>query len=447
MGCRMGAKTWCVLACLWGVAAFVQAQDAGVVLEMRGAGLLHRGQAAPMALGKGQTLRTGDRITTAITGLALVQMTDGARVSVRPGSDLVLKDYNFQPAAPDNKMVIQLVKGGLRTVSGLVAKTGPDASRVETKTATVGIRGTDFDVRLCEADCAAERGAIKQPPRDLLPKASARVLTFRGGAQLVGLDGQARPVVEGAPVYPGDRVETAPMAQLTLALRDGGLVVLDAATHWHLDDFVHDPSNPTESRLVARVTTGSVRVMGGPQMTDRGLLLVMPAASVRLGRAGVDVACQGACDGVGTQDGLAVFAWQGGATVEPRTGPAAVLVEGQGVVLRGGTQAAQNTGLVGLPDVAQLTVPGVWFGQSAVDQGAEGLWVVVREGHVALQGQQGTLHLGKGEAGVLRNDGALQRPQQWPLVLEFDRTPHPGATGFALQDLLGRSGALSNQCR
>jgi hypothetical protein len=103
--------------------------------------------------------------------------------------------------------------------------------------------------------------------------------------------------------------------------------------------------------------------------------------------------------------------------------------------------------LPGLPDLDTLQVPKALFGQSPVDQGGEGLWVAVRDGHVALSGGQGILHLGKGEAGVLKNDGALVRPTQWPLVIEFDRTPHPATAGFALQDLLGRSGVLSNQCR
>jgi hypothetical protein len=448
MGLFMTGRLCWLVGLLGGLLASVHAQDAGTVLEVRGAGLLYRSQGgAPVALGKGQSLQTGDRLTTAPTGLALVQMSDGARVSIRPGSDMVLKDYRFQPAATDNRMVVQLLKGGLRSVSGLVAKTGPDAARVETKTATVGIRGTDFDVRLCERDCAAERGAIRQPPRDMVPKASARVLSFRGGVQLQGADGVARPVVEGSPVYPGDRVETGGGAQVILALRDGGVVVLDATTRWHLDDFVHDPAQPTESRLVARVLSGAARVMGGPQMAERGLTLVTPAAAVRLGRSGVDVACQGSCDGASQNDTLTVFAWKGGVAVQPNGANETPLAEGQGVLLRGGAGAPHAAPLAGLPNVETLQVPTTLFGQAAVDQGGEGLWVAVRDGHVALQGNQGTLHLGKGEAGVLRNDGALVRPTQWPLVIEFDRTPHPATSGFALQDLLGRAGVLSNQCR
>lgn len=444
----MTGRLWCCLGLLVGWASAVQAQDAGVVLEARGAGLLYRAQGgAPVVLGKGLAVQTGDRLTTAPTGLALVQMSDGARVSIRPGSDVVLKDYRFQPAAADNRMVVQLLKGGLRSVSGLVAKTGPDAARVETKTATAGIRGTDFDVRLCEQDCANERAAIRQPPRDMAPKASARVLSFRGGVQLQGLDGLARPVVDGTPVYPGDRVETGDGAQVTLALRDGGVVVLDSATRWQLDDFVHDPDRPSESRLVAKVSAGTVRLMGGPQTAEQGLTLVTPTAMVRMGRSGVDVGCQGTCDGAGQGDTLTVFAWKGSATVQPQGGGTTPLAEGQGVVLRGASGAPHGTPLPGLPNLDTLQVPTALFGQSPVDQGGEGLWVAVRDGHVALSGGQGILHLGKGEAGVLKNDGALVRPTQWPLVIEFDRTPHPATAGFALQDLLGRSGVLSNQCR
>ena len=48
-----------------------------------------------------------------------------------------------------------LFKGGVRVVAGLIAKLFPNAARLTTPTDTVGIRGTDFDARLCGTDCAA----------------------------------------------------------------------------------------------------------------------------------------------------------------------------------------------------------------------------------------------------------------------------------------------------
>jgi hypothetical protein len=43
-------------------------------------------------------------------------------------------------------MLVRLGRGSLRMITGLLGKAHPDAVRVETQTATIGIRGTDFIV-------------------------------------------------------------------------------------------------------------------------------------------------------------------------------------------------------------------------------------------------------------------------------------------------------------
>ena len=50
----------------------------------------------------------------------------------------------------------KLVKGGLRAVDGLIGQTTPQNYGVETPVATIGVRGTAFDVRYCGDDCIDE---------------------------------------------------------------------------------------------------------------------------------------------------------------------------------------------------------------------------------------------------------------------------------------------------
>ena len=59
-----------------------------------------------------------------------------------------------QPGRSDS-LVMNLLRGGLRVVTGAISKRGT-AARLSTPTATVGIRGTDFDARLRADDCRAE---------------------------------------------------------------------------------------------------------------------------------------------------------------------------------------------------------------------------------------------------------------------------------------------------
>jgi len=130
------------------------AAPAGEVEFSRGVGFAQQSGQAPRTLGKGLVLQEGDRLTTSDGGSAIVRLSDGTRMTVRPNSELLLQQVQYQPAATDNSLVMQLVRGGLRAVTGLIAKSSPNAARIQTSTATIGIRGTDFDARLCAKDCA-----------------------------------------------------------------------------------------------------------------------------------------------------------------------------------------------------------------------------------------------------------------------------------------------------
>lgn len=99
----------------------------------------------------GVKIVSGETITTGQGAFVRVEMTDSSEVVLRPDSVLKLEGYQFNPAKPaDDKLVMNAVKGGLRTVTGLIGKRGnQNAYELKTPTATIGIRGTQFDARIC----------------------------------------------------------------------------------------------------------------------------------------------------------------------------------------------------------------------------------------------------------------------------------------------------------
>src|SRR5213075_903214 len=115
----------------------------------------------PRTLGQGLELKEGDRLTTSDGGSAIIKLQDGTRMTVRPNSELVLQQFQFKENSPDNSMLMQLVRGGFRAVTGLISKNSPNAARVQTSTATIGIRGTDFDARVCSRDCGGESASVQ----------------------------------------------------------------------------------------------------------------------------------------------------------------------------------------------------------------------------------------------------------------------------------------------
>ena len=55
---------------------------------------------------------------------------------------MVLDELVYDPATGTGSMAVDMVEGAFSFVSGEIAKTGPDAMKVSTPVATIGIRGT-----------------------------------------------------------------------------------------------------------------------------------------------------------------------------------------------------------------------------------------------------------------------------------------------------------------
>jgi hypothetical protein len=212
------------------LAPAAHAQSAGEVEFARGVGFAQTPGETPRTLGRGLPLREGDRLTTSEGATAIIKLQDGTRMTVRPNSELVLQQYQFRENAPDNSFLMQLVRGGFRAVTGVISKNSPNAARIQTNTATIGIRGTDFDARVCTGECSQESSQIQDAARPNAVQASAKVVTAQGEVFAVDGAGQRRRLVAGGSVYPGDVVETARGSQAVLAFRDDSRVTLGSQT-------------------------------------------------------------------------------------------------------------------------------------------------------------------------------------------------------------------------
>jgi ferric-dicitrate binding protein FerR (iron transport regulator) len=102
----------------------------------------HHAPASP-----GDALGAVDRIVTGPDSSASVVLRDDTTLVVGPSSRLDLKEFHFDGTTHEGGMLVSLLRGSMRMITGLIGKTNPDAVRVETQTATIGIRGTDFIVQ------------------------------------------------------------------------------------------------------------------------------------------------------------------------------------------------------------------------------------------------------------------------------------------------------------
>lgn len=98
-------------------------------------------------LGKGAQIEQGDTVNTN-GGRAQLRFTDGAYVSLQPESQFRIDQYRFDGKQDGNeKGFFSLLKGGLRTITGLVGRTSKQNYQVTTSVATIGIRGTEYTIQ------------------------------------------------------------------------------------------------------------------------------------------------------------------------------------------------------------------------------------------------------------------------------------------------------------
>ena len=98
----------------------------------------------------GATLGVGDAIVTGADGHAQLRFADDALVAIKPGSEFRIEAYAFNGRADGSeRAVFRLVRGGFRTLTGQIGQVNRDTYQVLTTQATIGIRGTHFQLEIC----------------------------------------------------------------------------------------------------------------------------------------------------------------------------------------------------------------------------------------------------------------------------------------------------------
>lgn len=102
---------------------------------------------AERAAQAGAEINEGDTIRTGANAWALLAMSDGASLTLRPNSQLRLETYRYDPDGDvaQNSSLLALAKGALRSITGYIGRTNRAGYRIQTPTATIGIRGTDHE--------------------------------------------------------------------------------------------------------------------------------------------------------------------------------------------------------------------------------------------------------------------------------------------------------------
>ena len=137
---------------LWLMAGLALAGEAAVATSVVGAVSILKPDGSTRVLAKDSKVEAGDVVLTSKAGVVRLKFTDDTQITLRPNSRVAITRYGYEVDAPDkDEAKFNLVKGGLRVVSGLVGKRGnKDAHQTETVASTIGIRGTDYALLWCQ---------------------------------------------------------------------------------------------------------------------------------------------------------------------------------------------------------------------------------------------------------------------------------------------------------
>ena len=412
-----------------------QAADgaAGNVRYMSGVLVAQKPDGTLRVLRPKSAVHPGELLVTGEKSYAQVTMKDGTRMTLRPQSNLKIEAYQFKQETPvaDNA-VFRLLKGGFRTITGLIGKRGnPDAYRLRAAGATIGIRGTDFTARLCTGKGCADGEAAA--PR---PKAVGRVMRVQGELAAREKDGRSRKLILGSPVFEGDTLHSDIASYAVVVFRDGGRITLQASSVFRVEAFKYDKARGQEN-IALRLIKGGVRVVTGliGRINHNNYKFRMSGATIGIRGTGFDAWCNGPCAegaadfGANPEnplDGAGVYVWEG-----------EVLLVGPGgsytVALNQAAIIARRTG----KPVRILTIPPALENNDAprpdgvpvdlekmfeeADTGGEaGLYVTVYDGHIILGRGDQQINLGKGESGF-SNDRILARLAETPGFMQDDK--------------------------
>ena len=107
------------------------------------------GAAAPVGVARNQQVTPGTTVTTGPGAQTVIRFDDGHTVVLGENTEFRVNQYSFDKDRPQgDNIALQLLKGAMRSVSGLIVSRTRNSFALIVPQATIGIRGTDFMVAL-----------------------------------------------------------------------------------------------------------------------------------------------------------------------------------------------------------------------------------------------------------------------------------------------------------
>jgi len=120
----------------------------GEVVWVKGLVQALQGNGSKRPLQRSSSVYTSDTVETDQTSTGQITFTDNTLLSLRPNTIIRLAEYKHGNGVPpqSDTFIVNVVKGGFRTVTGIISKNHPTGYQIQTPMGTIGVQGTVYDV-------------------------------------------------------------------------------------------------------------------------------------------------------------------------------------------------------------------------------------------------------------------------------------------------------------
>jgi hypothetical protein len=141
-----------MIFCIFMLASATHAAVVGRFTQVRGqVDLLKGGKIPGLPVKLRDGVEPGDVIRTKAKARAELTMVDDSVIVLAPESRLAVADYSYDPARRERRAVVRLFRGLVHTVVNRIIQTEEPDFIMETHTAVIGVRGTDWYTLLAPA--------------------------------------------------------------------------------------------------------------------------------------------------------------------------------------------------------------------------------------------------------------------------------------------------------
>ena len=227
----------------------------------------------------------GDTITVGNKSRLQLRFVDNQLVVLKANTVFRIDEYKFKGKKDNNKTAaLSLLKGGMRSVTGLIGKSARDKYKVKTPVATMGVRGTHYVIQICSDNCG--------------PGVQGIVGTVLQGAIVMSNDA-------GTQQFGTDQFFNVPSNdEAPKTITNPPRVLISRASTSSGDGEEGDDSSSTDDTTVPSFTVneeGTITTSAGPLNTDPFYTGAPAPAGAVIAIAGNDGGVDGAGGGTGIE--------------------------------------------------------------------------------------------------------------------------------------------------